>query len=345
MKKIENKKYASSRAITLIALIITVIIMLILVAVSISIALNTGLFDNAGKATQKWKAEQEKESDLKVNIEGKEYDSVNDYVAIATMQIPWIYNENENGEIEITGIDLTKLCGAPNDDGYSVDVKIGTEVLKIPSKLNGKKVTRVSFDESILAETLSDEIWAGKVSDVKMIILESGIEELIITNNKVNFINIENIDLPNSIVSIGNGLAFAGVPVVNFSEGKNDTLVIPKTLWYAEKILIKGVEYVAPKISFTIIDENGVEHQFQAEQDDTWVSWVLALENQDDFFKMSEAAAMFLDDRWRNGSPNMGAHIGGYSSAMWAGCELVDSSGELVGWWDSISAQTYYLEM
>ena len=72
-----------NKGITLIALIITIIVMLILVAVSISIALNTGLFDAAGKATQKTNIAKEQEKELasgKVTIGNKPYNSIEDYV-------------------------------------------------------------------------------------------------------------------------------------------------------------------------------------------------------------------------------------------------------------------------
>ena len=69
-----------NRGITLIALIITIIVMLILVAVSISIALNTGLFKSASDATKNWKTAQEEESKMQIEIGGKKYDSIDDYL-------------------------------------------------------------------------------------------------------------------------------------------------------------------------------------------------------------------------------------------------------------------------
>ena len=74
----------NSKGITLIALIITIIVMLILVAVSISIALNSGLFDAAGKATQKTNIAKDQEQELasgKVNIDNKVYNSIDEYIA------------------------------------------------------------------------------------------------------------------------------------------------------------------------------------------------------------------------------------------------------------------------
>ena len=50
----------NQNGITLIALIITIIVMLILVAVTVTTAVQSGLFNKAGEATQGWK---EKEND------------------------------------------------------------------------------------------------------------------------------------------------------------------------------------------------------------------------------------------------------------------------------------------
>ena len=70
-------KKSNNSGITLIALIITIIVMLILVAVTVNTAVNSGLFGHAKNATQGWKSEEEKES----NIGNDNYinDTVNQY--------------------------------------------------------------------------------------------------------------------------------------------------------------------------------------------------------------------------------------------------------------------------
>ena len=57
-------KKSNNSGITLIALIITIIVMLILVAVTVNTAVNSGLFGHAKNATQGWKSEEEKESNI-----------------------------------------------------------------------------------------------------------------------------------------------------------------------------------------------------------------------------------------------------------------------------------------
>ena len=58
------QKKPNNSGITLIALIITIIVMLILVAVTVNTAVNSGLFGHAKNATQGWKSEEEKESNI-----------------------------------------------------------------------------------------------------------------------------------------------------------------------------------------------------------------------------------------------------------------------------------------
>ena len=96
--------------ITLIALIITIIVMLILVMVTIQVLFNTGLFDAAGKATQKWKEEQDKEHNMQLTIGNKTYGSVEDYIAgeeVWESSNPDYFTytyDNEAGTATITGV-------------------------------------------------------------------------------------------------------------------------------------------------------------------------------------------------------------------------------------------------
>ncbi len=72
-----------NRGITLIALVITIIVMLILVAVTITMAINGGLFEHAGQAVEDTQNEIDKEQQLasgKVEIDGKWYNSIDDYL-------------------------------------------------------------------------------------------------------------------------------------------------------------------------------------------------------------------------------------------------------------------------
>ena len=78
------KKLKTQKGITLIALVITIIVMLILVAVTISMAINGGLFEKAGKATEDTRNAMDAEQQLadgRIQIAGKVYESIDDYLA------------------------------------------------------------------------------------------------------------------------------------------------------------------------------------------------------------------------------------------------------------------------
>ena len=78
-----NKGKNTAKGITLIALVITIIVMLILVGVTISMAINGGLFGYAKKAAKDTENQKQAEQELssgKVTVNGKEYDSIDDYL-------------------------------------------------------------------------------------------------------------------------------------------------------------------------------------------------------------------------------------------------------------------------
>ena len=79
-----KNKLKENNGITLIALIITIIVMLILVAVTITVAVNGGLFEYAGRAGRETNEAIDKEQTLangKVKVDGKWYNSIDDYMA------------------------------------------------------------------------------------------------------------------------------------------------------------------------------------------------------------------------------------------------------------------------
>ena len=131
-----------NRGITLIALIITIIVMLILVSVSISIALNTGLFKTASDATKNWKTAQEEESKMQIEIGGKKYDSIEDYLAGAE-SIPKIHNwqyvdESTREEIRCT----CDVCKAFDDgDSTGRTLKIGQQIGETENKTASTSIT------------------------------------------------------------------------------------------------------------------------------------------------------------------------------------------------------------
>ena len=78
-----------NKGITLIALIITIIVMLILVAVSVNVIIKSNLIGTAEKATNKYKTASEEESKGGViEIDGKKYNSIEDYINLSSINIP-----------------------------------------------------------------------------------------------------------------------------------------------------------------------------------------------------------------------------------------------------------------
>ena len=74
----ENK----NKGITLVALIITIVVMLILVAVSVNVVVKSNLIGTAEKAVNKYKTASEEEGNSGViEINGKKYNSIEDYMA------------------------------------------------------------------------------------------------------------------------------------------------------------------------------------------------------------------------------------------------------------------------
>ncbi len=115
----------SKTGITLIALIITIIVMLILVAVTVNVALNGGLFNKAKQATTKTQEAVEEEQKLaegKIQVDGKWYNSMQDYLDGRELIIGnWKLNDDGN---TVTDGKVTLKIGdyvnyTPDEDTYS----------------------------------------------------------------------------------------------------------------------------------------------------------------------------------------------------------------------------------
>ena len=89
--------------------------MLILVAVTISMAINGGLFTHAGKAARDTKNKIEEENTLgegTVNVDGKVYENIDDYIAGNEKVIlpeGWRKMTNEEKEENVADWDISKV--------------------------------------------------------------------------------------------------------------------------------------------------------------------------------------------------------------------------------------------
>ncbi len=91
-----------NEGITLIALIITIVVMLILVAVSVNVIIKSNLIGTAEKTVNKYKTASEEESKGGViEIDGKKYNSIEDYINLSSINIPGGTRVTESTEYKV----------------------------------------------------------------------------------------------------------------------------------------------------------------------------------------------------------------------------------------------------
>ena len=159
-----------NKGITLIALIITIIIMLILVAVSISLALNSGLFEKTGKATQDWQTEQNKEGELasgKVTIGNTTYNSIDEYIAEISGEKE-IHSWTRSGDT-ITCSHCSRTLTIGQEVNYTAGGSASTSISEAASGIAQAKIDGKSWASSYGVQTLS------KDAETKWVVL--GIED------------------------------------------------------------------------------------------------------------------------------------------------------------------------
>ena len=150
-----------NKGITLIALIITIIVMLILVAVSVNILIKSNLIGTAEKTVNKYKTAAEEESKGGViEIDGKKYNSIEDYMA-GKEKLPDIKagekaskNSNYNGAVIPAGFTISKAEGETTIDGglviYLINDKTEEEI---------KKLTWTGTELENLKKTYDQFVW------------------------------------------------------------------------------------------------------------------------------------------------------------------------------------------
>ena len=111
-----------NEGITLIALIITIIVMLILVAVSVNILIKSNLIGTAEKTVNKYKTASEEENSGVIEINGKKYNSIEDYInnkPLSTIKINMEVT-HEDTAVTADGTNIKSIeHGAPIPVGYS----------------------------------------------------------------------------------------------------------------------------------------------------------------------------------------------------------------------------------
>lgn len=220
-----------SKGVTLIALIVTIVVMLVLLGVSIQILISSNILDAAKKAAQQTKDAYESEASMNdIKIGEKTFEEYIESINGKKTKISWIYQENADGNIEITGLNLSSYAYTDSEELdilYTTYVTLGTDKIIIPDQLDGKNVVKVSLLDSVRPSG----------SNTKNCINVTDVSELVFGNN------ITEIDF-----AFGGDLAwgsvFSELSVINFPNGVNEALVIPSDKWGADTIMISGVEYV-----------------------------------------------------------------------------------------------------
>ena len=150
-----------NKGITLVALIITIVVMLILVAVSVNVIIKSNLIGTADKTASKYKtvAEEEKSGEV-VEIGGKKYNSIEDYMA-GKEKMPDIKagekaskNSNYNGAVIPEKFTVSKAEGETTIDGglviYLINDKTDEEI---------KNLTWTGTELENLKKTYDQFVW------------------------------------------------------------------------------------------------------------------------------------------------------------------------------------------
>lgn len=146
--------------------------------------------------------------------------------------VTWIYEEDSNGDLIITGVGDFKL----HVYAYNIEAESEIEILKIPSHIANKKVVEVSWK---LESNNVDTQWyryhgnQDKILGIKEIIYSTTIKKI---SSDVGFEDLTNVIIPNSVVSISSD-AFDRCSNVTVTLQKGSTLEIPANKWGAKDVI------------------------------------------------------------------------------------------------------------
>ncbi len=200
-----------NKGITLVALIITIIIMLILVAVSVNVLIKSNLIGTAEKVGDKYKTATEEETKGgTIEINGKKYNSIDDYMKEINPIIvepenidDWIYVLEDDGTITLNGY-----------KGQDKEVVIPNYINGVPVKKLGRthhaymgpSSIGTFWDPSICTNNRIGGYFYIQ-NDITSVTISEGIEMI---DNYVFFASqgLTKITIPSSVTSIGDN-AFA----------------------------------------------------------------------------------------------------------------------------------------
>ena len=143
-----EKKLKQNKGITLVALIITIIVMLILVAVSVNVLIKSNLIGTAEKTVNKYsKAAEEESNGGAIEINGKKYASIEDYIEGNEQYDPdgWVmaWTCADGGSWS----DTIEEGGTAEGDIVAKLYKTGNKITPSSFEFNGKTCTFNEGDE------------------------------------------------------------------------------------------------------------------------------------------------------------------------------------------------------
>ena len=143
-----EKKLKQNKGITLVALIITIIVMLILVAVSVNVLIKSNLIGTAEKTVNKYsKAAEEESNGGTIEINGKKYASIEDYIEGNEQYDPdgWVmaWTCADGGSWS----DTIEEGGTAKGDIVAKLYKTGSKITPSSFEFNGKTCTFNEGDE------------------------------------------------------------------------------------------------------------------------------------------------------------------------------------------------------
>ena len=200
-----------NKGITLVALIITIIVMLILVAVSVNILIKSNLIGTAEKTADKYKTASEEEKNGAIEINGKKYSSIDEYMDLSSTNIPGGTRVTEPTEYKVG--DKTAIIPA----GFTVSGIDSERTID-----GGLVIYLIPEDE------LKDVTWDGTEKTkydqfVWIPISHDQINEMFICQGKTNASDRCNITVENGTAkcTVHNSIQMAGRLYIRFIDGNS----------------------------------------------------------------------------------------------------------------------------
>ena len=182
-------------------------------------------------------------------------------------EIKWIYNENSDGKIEITGMDLSEYTytdAQGNRAFYSetyyndVTIDLTNQTLIIPDKIDGKDVVKFNLEKILLGKFIGTDGFDFKGNNLRILGVttiksRAKLDEFSTKSSYNYFADLRYIELPETVLKINCDFGEYGYKkiyrtvTINFANGKNSNLTIPENNWGAKRIISNGdVLYEGP---------------------------------------------------------------------------------------------------